>query len=80
MKKKFVIKLLFYFVGLIIMTVGVVISVKSDLGVTPISSIPYTLTVVWGIDLGIATMLFSVLMVLLQIIMLISPEFISVEY
>ena len=66
MKKKFVIKLLFYFVGLIIMTVGVVISVKSDLGVTPISSIPYTMTVVWGIDLGIATMLFSVLMVLLH--------------
>lgn len=70
MKKKFLIKLLFYFIGLIIMTVGVVISVKSDLGVTPISSIPYTMTVVWGIDLGIATMLFSVLMVLLQIIIL----------
>ena len=45
-KKKFGVKLLFYFGGLIIMTLGVVISVKSDLGVTPISSIPYTVTVV----------------------------------
>ncbi len=69
-KKKFGVKLLFYFGGLIIMTLGVVISVKSDLGVTPISSIPYTVTVVSGMDLGIATMLFSVFMVLLQILIL----------
>ena len=55
-----------YFGGLMIMTLGVIISVKSDLGVTPISSIPYTITVVSGLDLGITTMLFSVLMVLLQ--------------
>ena len=34
------------------MTFGVVLSVKSDLGVTPISSIPYTMTVVAGMDLG----------------------------
>ena len=59
-----------YFGGLMIMTLGVIISVKSDLGVTPISSIPYTITVVSGLDLGITTMLFSVLMVLLQIMVL----------
>jgi len=68
--KKICRKLLFYFGGLIIMTFGVAISVKSDLGVTPISSIPYTMTVVYGMDLGIATMIFSVLMVLLQIVLL----------
>ena len=68
--KRFAVKLLFYFGGLIIMTLGVVVSVKSDLGVTPISSIPYTMTVVWGMDLRIATMLFSVFMVLLQIAIL----------
>ena len=64
------IRLLFYFGGLIIMTLGVAISVKSDLGVTPISSIPYTMTVVTGMDLGIATMIFSVFVVLLQILLL----------
>ena len=68
--KKMALKLLCYFGGLIVMTFGVIISVKSDLGVTPISSIPYTMTVVSGMDLGIATMLFSVLMVLLQVIVL----------
>lgn len=69
-KGKLGIRLLFYFGGLIIMTLGVAISVKSDLGVTPISSIPYTMTVVTGMDLGIATMIFSVIVVLLQILLL----------
>lgn len=67
---KFGIKLLFYFVGMALMSFGVVVSVISDLGVTPISSIPYTITVVSGMDFGVATMIFSVLMVLLQIIVL----------
>ncbi|HJJ81304.1 MAG TPA: DUF6198 family protein [Methanocorpusculum sp.] len=67
---KFGIKLLFYFAGMALMSFGVVVSVISDLGVTPISSIPYTITVVSGMDFGVATMIFSVLMVLLQILIL----------
>ena len=67
---RFGIKLLFYFGGLLIMTFGVVLSVKSDLGVTPISSIPYTVTVVSGQDLGFATILFSAVMMLLQLLVL----------
>ena len=63
-------KLVFYFSGLMIMTVGVAVSVKSALGVSPISSIPYTITLVSGIDLGVSTMLFSTLMVVLQILLL----------
>jgi len=69
-KGKIGIRLLFYFAGLIIMTLGVAISVKSNLGVTPISSVPYTMTVVTGMDLGIATMICSILVVLLQILFL----------
>ena len=39
-----------YFVGLFLMTIGIAISVKSNLGVSPVSSIPYTMTCVWGIE------------------------------
>lgn len=46
------IRLVFYIVWLAIMTVGVALSVKSDFGVSPISSIPYTMTCVAGIELG----------------------------
>lgn len=40
------------------------------LGVSPVSSIPYTMTCVWGIEMGKATILFHVGLVLLQIILL----------
>lgn len=59
-----------YFIGLFIMTIGIAISVKSNLGVSPVSSIPYTMTCVWGIEMGKATILFHMALVLLQIIIL----------
>jgi uncharacterized membrane protein YczE/cytidylate kinase len=59
-----------YFVGLFVMTIGVAISVKSNLGVSPVSSIPYTMTCIWGIEMGKATILFHCILVLLQIILL----------
>lgn len=59
-----------YFIGLFIMTVGIAFSVRSDLGVSPVSSPPYTLTVVWNVEMGMATFLFHVSLVLLQILLL----------
>lgn len=59
-----------YFVGLFIMTIGIALSVKSNLGVSPVSSIPYTMTCVWGIEMGKATILFHVILVLIQILLL----------
>lgn len=59
-----------YFIGLFIMTVGIAFSVRSDLGVSPVSSPPYTLTVVWNVEMGMATFLFHVALVLLQILLL----------
>lgn len=32
-----------YFIGLFVMTIGIALSVKSNLGVSPVSSIPYTI-------------------------------------
>ena len=61
-------RLICYFIGLFIMTAGIAISVKSDLGVSPVSSIPYTLTRCWGIEMGKATILFHCILVLLQIL------------
>ncbi len=52
------------------MTLGIAISVKSDLGVSPVSSIPYTITCVFGIEMGKATILFHIGLVLLQILVL----------
>lgn len=63
-------RLALYFAGFFVMTLGIAISVKSDLGVSPVSSIPYTLTCVFGIEMGKATILFHIGLVLLQILVL----------
>jgi uncharacterized membrane protein YczE/CBS domain-containing protein len=52
------------------MTMGIAISVKSGLGVSPVSSIPYTITCVSGIEMGRATILFHVILVIAQILLL----------
>jgi len=52
------------------MTIGIALSVKSDLGVSPVSSIPYTLTVCWGIEMGKATIMFHCVLILIQILIL----------
>ena len=59
-----------YFIGLFVMTIGIALSVKSNLGVSPVSSIPYTITCVWGIEMGKATILFHIVLVLIQILLL----------
>lgn len=59
-----------YFIGLFIMTIGIAVSVKSNLGVSPVSSIPYTITCVWGIEMGKATILFHCALVVIQIILM----------
>ena len=64
---KTAVRLAFYLGGLLIMTLGVAISVKSGLGVTPNSSVPYTIAIVFGIELGLATTIFSVVAALLEV-------------
>ncbi|QNU68175.1 hypothetical protein EHE19_007050 [Ruminiclostridium herbifermentans] len=66
-KGKMSIRLLCYFGGMLIMTLGVAVSVKSVLGVSPISSVPYTITVVSGMELGLTTTIFSIVAALLEI-------------
>lgn len=63
-------RLICYFGGLFIVTIGIAISVQSDLGVSPLSAIPYTLTCCWGMEMGKATILFHCVLVLLQILIL----------
>lgn len=63
-------RLIMYFLVLFTMTIGVALSVKSNLGVSPVSSIPYTMTCIWGIEMGKATIIFHCFLVLLQMILL----------
>ncbi|WP_286008777.1 DUF6198 family protein [Methanobrevibacter woesei] len=59
-----------YIFGLFLITLGVGLSIKSNLGSTPVSSIPYTLNVIWGIEIGVATVIFHTILVITELILL----------
>lgn len=64
------IRLVVYLIGLFIMTLGISMSVKSNLGVSSVSSIPYTITCITGLEMGKATILFHIVLVALQFVIL----------
>lgn len=47
-----------YVVGLFIMNIGIAFSIKSNLGSTPVVSVPYAISLITGIDIGICNTLF----------------------
>lgn len=57
-------------IGLFIMTLGVSLSIKANLGTTPISCIPYVLSLGLPLTVGEFTIIFNLILVLLQIIIL----------
>ena len=61
-KKRFVL----YLLGLFIIALGIAMAAKSDLGVTPTSSIPYAISQVTGWEFGLMTALFHFSMVVFQ--------------
>jgi uncharacterized membrane protein YczE len=68
--ENYIVRLIAYLIGLFIMTIGVSMSVKSNLGVSPVSSIPYTITCITGLEMGKATIVFHIFLVILQILIL----------
>jgi Predicted membrane protein len=63
-------RIIVYCLGLLLMSIGIVFSVKSNLGVSPVSSIPYTLTLITGVGLGITTVLVYFAYIAIQVLML----------
>ena len=63
-------KAIMYLTGLFIIAIGASLSVKSDLGVSPVTTVPYTVTYIWNVDMGITTFLFHLLLVLIEFLML----------
>lgn len=59
-----------FLIGLFISSLGVSIITKANLGTFPISSIPYVLSLKFSLTLGQFTILFSILLVALQLLIL----------
>lgn len=59
-----------FLIGLFISSLGVSFITKASLGTSPISSIPYVLSLNFPLTLGMFTILFSVLLIILQLFIL----------
>lgn len=71
MKKKEIFKrYVIFIIGLFVNSLGVSMVTKADLGTSPISSIPYVLSLHFPLTLGQFTIIFSILLILLQLMIL----------
>ena len=68
--KSWIKRIIIYTVGLFIMSLGVGISVASNLGVSPVSALPYVISKITGFELGMCTTGVFVLYLLIQILIL----------
>ncbi len=59
-----------YLLGLFILAFGVSVSVKSSLGVSPVNSVPYVISLAFNLDQGMMTTIIFSLFVLFQIAIL----------
>ena len=69
-KKNLVRRYIVFLFGLFISSFGVAFVTKASLGTSPISSIPYVLSLKITPTLGVFTIYFSLFLILLQIIIL----------
>ena len=61
---------LIFLAGLFVNSLGVALITKANLGTSPISSIPYVLSLNFALSLGNFTIIFSILLIVLQIVIL----------
>lgn len=63
-------RVIVYLLGLFILALGVNISKIAGLGISPVSSVPYALELVWGIEMGQGTWIVNFAIMGLQILLL----------
>ena len=68
--RKFIIRLLLYIIGLFALAIGIALSIRSNLGVSPVTSIPSVFSAISGKSVGTVTFIFYSICVTLQVIIL----------
>lgn len=68
--KKLITRFAVYFTGLFLLSIAIAFAIKSQSGVSPVSSVPYVFSQITGLSVGTMTFLVYLLYVVLQIIIL----------
>lgn len=61
-------RIIVYVIGLFLYSLGIGISAKSDLGIAPVSTLPYALSFVLPLSFGTTTFIMTIIYILIQIL------------
>lgn len=64
------VRYLLLFLGLAVMSLGIAFAIRSDLGTTPISSVPYVLSIITPLTMGTLMIAMNLVFLLGQILLL----------
>ena len=67
---RLLLRLAIYLAGIILLAFGITLNTKTMLGVSPIISIPYNISILTDLSLGLITFLFYCVLILLQFLLL----------
>lgn len=67
-KKQWFFRVLFYGIGIFILALGVTLNTKTGLGVSPLISVPYSVSAFTGINVGNTTFVYYCIVTVLQLI------------
>ena len=59
-----------YILGFFVLAVGINVSKNAGLGISPVSSVPYAMELVWGIEMGIGTYIANIGIMIIQFLIL----------
>ena len=66
----FVARLAVFAFGLVVLAFGITLSINAELGISPVSVLPYTASMITGIQLGLSFAIFYIIFIAVQIILL----------
>lgn len=67
--KKYLVRWTYYIIGMLILALGLTLNAESNLGSSPIISIPYTLSFLWPVSFADLTLIIYVLFVALEFVL-----------
>jgi len=67
-RNKLIIRWVFYLLGLLILALGIMLNTKANLGVSPIISVPYSISHIIGFNFANMTMIVYFIFVLIEMI------------
>lgn len=68
-KKSTILRILFYISGLLVLALGIILNTKSELGVSPIISVAYSISTIWHFNFGNTTFALYAVFVLIEILL-----------